>query len=190
MPTSPSLSRNPRAAPHLPLVLLLAAALAVAPLAAAELSVTHSPGFDLSAVTTYSWRLKERPEGHPLEEGGRYDVHVREIVDEALAARGLALVEAETPDLWLTWDGVTHPGYELEGVHIDLGPITWIGDPEAHEAYGYEKGLLVIAAVDAGSEETVWRGIATDIVDLADTRKILRKLDGAARDLMRRFPRP
>lgn len=161
-----------------------------APAAGADLSVQRSPDFDVSAVATYAWKLPEREEGHPLAEGGRYDIHVREIVDAALADRGLSLLEDGTPDLWLTWDGVTHPGYKLEGVHIDLGPITWIGDPDAHEAYGYERGILVIAALDPTTDDAVWRGLATDIVDLARTDKILKKLDKAARQLMADFPRP
>ncbi|MEZ5331135.1 MAG: DUF4136 domain-containing protein [Thermoanaerobaculia bacterium] len=160
------------------------------PTAGADLSVQRSPGFDLADVSTYAWKLPERPEGHPLVEGGRYDIHVRQIVDAALAERGLSLVADGTPDLWLTWDGVAHPGYKLEGVHIDLGPVTWIGDPDAHEAYGYERGVLVIAALDPATDETVWRGLATDIVDLARTDKILKKLDRAARQLMGDFPRP
>jgi hypothetical protein len=168
------------------LALALAASL---PAAAIDVSVSRSPGFDFAAVATFGWRVPEREEGHPLSEGGRYDVRVREIVDRALLARGLSQVEGdETPDLWLTWDGVTHPGYELEGVHVDLGPITWIGDPDAHEAYAYERGILALGAVDPGSGDIVWRGLATDIVDVGRTDKILAKLETAARRLIGHFP--
>lgn len=156
--------------------------------AAMEIEVTRAPEFDFAAVETYAWRLPERDEDHPLSEGGRYDVRVRETVDRALLARGLARVEGDTPDLWLTWDGVAHPGYKLEGVHVDLGPITWIGDPAAHEAYGYERGILALGAVDPASGAMVWRGLATDIVDLGRTDKVLRKLETAARRLAGHFP--
>jgi hypothetical protein len=164
------------------------ASLALSPVGAVDVEVTRSPDFDFAAATTYGWRLPEREEDHPLSEGGRYDVRVREIVDRALQAKGWVQAEGETPDLWLTWDGVAHPGYTLEGVHVDLGPITWIGDPEGHEAYGYERGILALGAVDPASGAMVWRGLATDIVDLGRTDKVLEKLERAARRLIGHFP--
>lgn len=162
--------------------------LAATAVAAMEIEVTRAPDFDFGAVATYGWRLPERDEDHPLSEGGRYDVRVREVVDRELLARGLVRVEDDTPDVWLTWDGVAHPGYKLEGVHVDLGPITWIGVPGTHEAYGYERGILAVGAVDPASGEMVWRGLATDIVDLGRTDKVLRKIETAARRLMDHFP--
>jgi len=164
--------------------------LSFAPARAIDVDVTRSPDFDFAAVATYGWRLPEREEDHPLSEGGRYDVRVREIVDRALLAKGWVRVEGEAADLWLTWDGVAHPGYKLEGVHIDLGPITWIGDPGAHEAYGYERGILALGAVDPASGDMVWRGLATDIVDLGRSDKVLAKLERASRRLAGHFPAP
>jgi hypothetical protein len=93
------------------------------------------------------------------------DKRIKTAVDAELAARGMTLV-TENPDLLVVYHtgldrkidvtdwGYTYPRYPYGG---------WYGGQV--DVYEYNEGTLIVDLIDAKSDQLVWRGTATKVID-------------------------
>jgi hypothetical protein len=93
------------------------------------------------------------------------DKRIRSAVDAELTARGMSL-DANDPDLLIVYHtgldrkvdvqdwGYSYPRYPYGG---------WYGGQV--DVYEYEEGTLIVDLIDAKSDQLVWRGTATKVID-------------------------
>ena len=85
---------------------------------------------------------------------------------------------------------VTHAFAEMESRagsgylhldHYDVGVIR-------SEVVARTKGTLMIDLVDGESQRPVWRGVASEVMDLPTPEKLRKKIDKVTRKMFRQFP--
>lgn len=94
------------------------------------------------------------------------DKRIKDAVNTQLAAKGMTLV-AENPDALVIYHtgidnkievqdyGYTYPRYGYGG---------WYGGGQV-DVYEYNEGTLIVDLIDAKSDQLVWRGTATKVID-------------------------
>lgn len=170
--------------------MLLAAGLLLAGVAVArmQIEVARSPEIDYSVYQSFGFRLMEGvPAKHPLGEHGQVLGEVREAARKTLESRGMTFVESDHPDVWVVFFGLGREDLKIEGTSKKVGPITWVGDPGAHSTRTVVQGTLIVEIVDAGSDERVWSGWATD--ESASREKLRARAGKATRRILAEFPR-
>lgn len=147
---------------------------------------------DLSAYSTYEWSTgQEANSGHPLAEGSELDRRLQAIARGMLADRGLAPATSGEPDLRLRCFAIVKEMLDIGGVKRDMGGgVTWVGDVGALGVTAYRQGTLIIELVDAGSEDRLWAGWASDAVPaVPDPEKVAKKAEKALRKILKQLPR-
>jgi hypothetical protein len=169
--SQPHVSRVP------PVILAVLFLLLTAPLHAG-VSVEFDREADFSRYTTYSWG-----EGTPGRRPGVQELIVAAI-DRELAARGLIKV-----DQGGSLNVLTHALVDKHTLEKLADPTYfkfWSGvnivDPRTLKA-----GSLVVDLQDAGSEQIIWRGLATATVDRT-FKKLGKKIDKVVAKMFRQFP--
>ena len=155
---------------------------------AMSVKTSYVPEVDYSAYRTYSWkpRVEVGPD-HPLAEGGEVDRIVKQAADSILATQGFERTEVETPDLWINYAAFAVDKMDVEGIKREVsGRVSWIGDPTAHSTRSYREGTLVFEIFDAGSDELIWSGWASEVA--SSQEKLRKKAEKAARKILKLFP--
>jgi hypothetical protein len=167
--------------------LLLAAVFALIISACAPLVVTSylQTGADMSRYRTYAWASNEgRTTGDArLDNNPFFDRATREAIDAALARHALTLTPTD-PHLLFHYHVSIKQQLDLAGT--DSTYLTCEGcSPTVFEA-----GTLVIDAVDARTNQLLWRGWAEGSFDrLIDDQAALEKRIGeAAARIIARYP--
>lgn len=171
------------------LVLVAICLLGAAAADAFKVEVARSPGVDYSAFRSFGFKAQDGiPADHPLGEDGELFKEVSEAAAEALLARGLTRVEGDTPDLWVTFFGLTEEELSIEGTSKKLGPgVRWIGDPGAHSSRTVLHATLIVEIHDAAGKERIWSGWASG--DTQNPEKIRSRAAKAVRKILAEFPR-
>jgi hypothetical protein len=164
-------------------VCLLAASAA----AALDVRTSHTEGVDFASYRTWSWKTMERAADHPLAEGSALDRRIRAAVERELAEKGMSRTE-ESPDLWVTYDGVVMAEYGVGGVHVDYGPVAWVGYTAAEMGEAFQRGMLSLSFADGASGETVWRGFATNVDRQPSPETMARRAEKAIGRMLRDYP--
>lgn len=156
---------------------------------AVEIEVARPPGVDYSAYRSFGLKAKEGiPDGHPLGQRGQLFKEVSEAASETLLARGMTLVRGDTPDMWVTFFGLTQEELSIEGTTRELGDrVKWIGDPGAHSSRTALHATLIVEMYDAASGERIWSGWATG--DAQNPEKVHRRAAKLTRKILQEFPR-
>ncbi len=156
---------------------------------ALEVEVARSPDVDYSAYRSFGFKAQDGvPADHPLGENGQLFKEVSAAAGEALLARGLTRVDGETPDLWVTFFGLTEEELSIEGESKELGAgVRWVGDPRAHSTRTLLHATLIVQIFDAATGARVWSGWATG--DTQNPEKIRSRAAKATRKILREFPR-
>lgn len=156
--------------------------------AAMKIEVARQPDVDFSAYQSFGIRaMTDVPPEHPLGEEGTLFKQVSEAARDALLARGMTYVEGDTPDVWLTFFGLSNEDLTIEGTTRKLGGVTWVGDPGAHSSRTVIEGTLIIQVVDSETEERVWSGWAS--MESADRDKLRARAGKATKKILDVFPR-
>ena len=174
---------------RLPIQLLVGLSLVAMPvLASIKIEVARQADVDYSSYSSFSFRAKEGiPPEHPLGERGSLFKLVRDAAAEELQDRGMVLVEGGEPDVWVSFFGLRDEDLTMEGTSRDVGPVTWVGDPNAHWTRTVLKATLIVELWDADSGERVWSGWATG--KTTNLEKLRSKADRVTRRILREFPR-
>ena len=156
---------------------------------AIKVEVARPAGVDYSGYGSFGFRAKEKiPDGHPLSSGSPLLEEARTAARSELLRRGLTHIEGDTPDLWITFDGLGREELSIEGARRDLGPVTWVGDPGAHSSRTVIHATLLVEVFDASTGERVWTGWATD--QSTRREKLRARIDKAVQKILEAFPAP
>jgi len=74
----------------------------------------------------------------------------------------------------------------MEGTTRDVGPVSWVGDPNAHWTRTVLTATLIVEFWDAASGERVWTGWATG--KTSNPEKLRKKADRVTRRILSEFP--
>ncbi len=145
---------------------------------AQKVNTDFDPAVDFTKFRTYAWTTGT-PSPNPL---GEQRIH--DMVDKALAAKGLSKVDAN-PDLVVATHVIVKEQKELSTMGYG-GPGAWRwGGTATTSVYTYLQGTLVVDLHDAQAKKLAWRGIGTDTAsDKADknTKKVQKALDKMFKD--------
>jgi hypothetical protein len=124
---------------------------------------------DFTGYQTYAWLQQPTTAVGDAKAAQRtntlLDKRIRRAVDAQLAAKGMK-PSAEDPDLLVIYHmgldrkvdvqdwGYSYPRYPYGG---------WYGGQV--DVYEYDEGTLIVDLIDAESDQLVWRGTATKVID-------------------------
>jgi hypothetical protein len=172
------------------LFVILLILLGTASVRAQKVSVGADPGVDVTKYKTYAWSnvTSANPLAHQT---------VVSAVDTELAAKGLRRVETN-PELTVVVFGssvsdihVSNPSWSPSlnsiATGVAVGSQSWL----------VTKGTLVVDLLDAKTNNSVWRGQATDTLDRGptgdkakDAKTIEKPIRNAVKKMFKQFPHP
>ena len=139
---------------------VLAVLLAILGVGCSNLAVNHDydPQADFTHLKTFSWHTL------PNEAAAGGELVAKRIVDAIemeLAAKGMTKVSAN-PDFVI----VSHLGkqFKRDVMYWDHANRRYSAGP-SYDVYEYEEGTLVLSIFDAPTQEMIWRGSVTTIVE-------------------------
>lgn len=155
---------------------------------AQKVKVTSDPNADFSRYKTYSW--DQGMLSNPIVRQ-----HIVAAVDSAMAAKGLQKVETE-PDLTVSALAstesdltVTNPSWSPS-----LNSIA-TGIPSTSQAWPVTKGTLIVNLSDAKTQNSVWRGTATQTLEhgptgdrVRDAKTVEKPIRKAVEKMFKKFP--
>jgi len=131
----------------------------------ASVRTTGSSTADLSRYQTYSFATSlDEPETVA-------DQKVRSALQQDLAAKGIRPAATAAPDLIVVYDVEAHQAWGWLGANVSE----------------YTKGTLVVELIDAHTQQVVWRGTATGMVDRPGSPS-QRRLEKAVGKVVNRYP--
>ena len=155
----------------------------------------HDPNADFAALKSYAWAVQSRAMS-PAEK------IIRETVDRAFAAKGFERDDAGHPDFL-----VAHRVSVEERTDVSMGnghreppPASgwafagdsgwgWRDPADMLDQQEYTEGTLVLAVMDAGSTQMVWRGTAVAEINAGETgSKDRKRLRHALDRMLKDFP--
>lgn len=173
-----------------PGALLLAAAVTIG-CAPIRVSSFVEQGVEFTQFRTYEWVPAEpSATGDPrLDDNPFFHDRVRRAVEEGLTTKGLRKSISTRPDLWMRYRANMSQSFEVMGADRGDGTCRSGHDCEAR-VVEYEAGTLVLDAVDARTNQLVWRGSARQNVDaLIDNQDWMEEyVDKSVARLMVAFP--
>ena len=124
------------------------------------------PGTDFSSYKTYYWAKVRNGNLKPKSQRNPFLLkRVKNMIDEALAKRGLTVIEnKKEADLLLALYFDNKNKVNVSYVGYGYGPW-YYGGPVVSE---YKEGTMVIDLADAKKRELVWRGVASGIAHKDD----------------------
>jgi hypothetical protein len=165
---------------------LVAAALAAC--STYHVSTDHDEKADFSRLRVYSWAPREKAD-NPVVENTLVENRIRGAVDRELAAKGFRRAESGPSDFsvdfatamrervdvwsWPTWCNC----------HCGHGWVGWGNDVRV---YNYVQGTLLIGVIDPATNDLLWRGTATSVVD--EQSGSVKRIDEAVKALLADFP--
>ena len=172
------------------LIALLLMLLGTVSATAQKVSVGADPAVDLTKFKTYGW--SKVASTNPVA-----DQIVITAVDAQLAAKGLTKVDTD-PELT-----VVVFGSSMSDVHVSnpswapsLNSIA-TGVAVGSQSWLVRKGTLVVDLLETKTNNSVWRGTATDTLDRGPTgdkvkdAKVLEKpIKNAVKKMFKQFPHP
>lgn len=152
--------------------------------ATARVDVDSDEAADFGKYKTYAWRAGT-PTKDPLMQK-----RIQNAVEDELNAKGLSKKES-APDLHV----VTHAASKTEKQVIVNNPgyagYGWSGwnrrGPTTVNTYEIETGTLIVDLLDAGSNELVWRGVATKTLS-ENPQKIAKLIKKVVAKMFKKFP--
>ena len=158
---------------------------------AQKVSVGADPAVDLTKFKTYTWS-KGVTSSNPL-----VSAMVVSQVDAQLAAKGLKKVEAD-PELTVVIFGSTESDMHVSNPSWSpsLNSIqTGVAVPS--QSWLITKGTLVVDMLDAKTNNSVWRGQATQTLDRGltgdktkDAKTVEKPIRNAVKKMFKQFPHP
>lgn len=141
---------------------------------------------DFSQFKTFSW-MPDMQVVPPYPEVDRSQVEsaLKEVVEEALSARGMTRLESGTPDVYVKFTAMLYYGYQAgvfeSGASSD-GPFV-----QTDSSLSIERDSQVIVSfVEPTTEETLWRGTSLEKID--KPRELHNRARRQAEKLLENYP--
>jgi hypothetical protein len=147
-------------------------------------------GLDFRQYRTYAWGPADAlPTGDPrLDRNPFFNDDLQGQIDQGLAARGLVLMPAATPDLQIHYHA--NVSERLQASHLDQSGGTCSSESCPGGVTEYEAGTIVLDVMDVKTGRLLWRGWAqTDLENLLDDEaKMSRTIQDAVKRMLRELP--
>ena len=147
---------------------------------------------DFAQYRTYDWGPPDAlPTGDPrLDDNPFFNDHMQGAVEKQLAARGLLLSSAGTPDLLIHYHASVNRRIDVDRVDREYGYC--YGEDCVGGVVEYEAGTLILDVVDRRTNRVVWRGWAQDSFDgvIDNSDRLERVITRAVAQMLARFPAP
>jgi Domain of unknown function (DUF4136) len=174
-----------------PLAAVAAAMAATGCAAAMSVSSHVDRTLNFAQYRTFDWGPADAlPTGDPrLDRDPFFKDHVQGAVERQLAARGLELADAGTPDLLIHYHANISERIDITGADRAYGYCPDGSCPP--ETLSYEAGTLVLDFMDARTNKLVWRGWAQNSVEdmLHDRDTMATTIDRAVTRMLQQLPR-
>jgi hypothetical protein len=173
------------------LIVILLILLGTVSVSAQKVSVGADPGVDVTKYKTYAWS-KEMISANPIT-----NEIVVSSVDSQLVAKGLKKVDTD-PELTVVIFGSTEsdihvsnpswaPSLNSIATGVAVGSQSWL----------VTKGTLVVDLLDTKTNNSVWRGTATQTLDRGptgdkarDAKTVEKPIRNAVKKMFKQFPHP
>jgi Domain of unknown function (DUF4136) len=156
---------------------------------AQDIHYNYDRGANFAAYETYQW-VDIPGDAVPDQ---LIDRDIKQAVDEQLAQKGLTRVEKDA-DLYVGYHALIKEEKRVDMWGTSSGPLGWGGGwGGMNSAHGQTStisvGMLLVDIYDPGRKQLVWRGDATNTIDLKkDPNKNYRNLQKAMAKLFKNYP--
>jgi len=150
---------------------------------AQQVTYNFMPGTDFTKYHTYKW--VEIPSNiHPNQ---IVDAEIRQAVNNVLADKGFTLVTGEKADLYVGYQCSVDQERQWSAWGMG-GGLRWGGMGTATSST-ISNGTLAVDFYDPTSQQLIWRGQATQTLNLSgNQQKDMQRLNKAVAKLLRHFP--
>ncbi len=154
----------------------------VAASASAETRIDHADDVDFSAYKTWAWKEGAgTPAGSP-----EVQKWIVSAIKRELKAKGLREVTQGEPDLYVVFHAVSKVDAGVVGNYFYSK--TWGFSVITADVRGVATGALVIDLLDRRAEKAVWRGMATETVNIDKPGRLRKKVDKVTAKLFKSYP--
>lgn len=159
---------------------------------------------NFEALKTYAWVPGPQPKtGNTRIDSALLDSRIRAAVDNALVAKGYQKDTSGAPTFWVSYQAsveeklsvmaVDMPYHSPSGAFVGSGvrgTSNWSLHGGAQTmTTQYEEGTLLIDVADPKTQNLMWRGTATDVIDPnASPDKREAKINDAVQQILSQFP--
>ena len=166
--------------------------LALAGCARVSVTTDYDRSANFSGLRTYTWRPgKQQGTGDPRIDSTLLDARMRAAVDRVLAAKGYQKAAPEaTPDFLVGYHAVVRQKTSIQTINTWYGYRVGArgGWPETY-THDYDEGTLLIDIIDPKTNQLLWRGTGTAVVDpTASPEKRERRINDAVDQILAKFP--
>jgi hypothetical protein len=149
--------------------------------AAYAIKTDYDRSVDFSRYTTYKWMKTPSDVLEPRSTQSLLDKRVKSAVNQELAMKGLQ-ASTRQADLLITY----HAGVRNK-VDVTTHRYGYRGWASAVDVHQYSEGTLVLDLIDAESNQLVWRGWGTGVVD-PDPSQMESRVNKAVTEILAKFP--
>jgi hypothetical protein len=153
-----------------------------------EVKTNYNPSAQFGRYRTYAW-LPNTDEGRhaDLMRGSPAEQRIRADVDRQLAARGIVPAPpGQPPDFLVTYHAALEEKVSVRDWGYGYGYRYAWGPGMGPDAYSYTQGTLIIDFIDPATQQSFWRGYASDAVDNPGSGG--GKIDEAVSKIMQKYP--
>jgi hypothetical protein len=167
------------------LTVLLACGIAV-PAIAQDVTYNAMPGTDFTKFKTYKWVTVEGAT-HPDQ---IVEQQIKQAIDSTLGGKGLTRTEADTADLYVTYQVAVNQERQWNTYGGGMGWRMGGGMASATSST-INIGTLGVDVYDSAAKQLVWRGSASKTLDAkASPEKRQNNINKAVTKLLKNFPPP
>ena len=156
-----------------------------------ELHHDYDPQADFESLQTWDFAERTASGDDDARVYNRVTMgRVRTAVERVLASRGFTRTES-SPDFLVAWHGAIRGRMNATSIsgHYGYGWGWYGGGGTATFVDEWDEGTLLIDIVDAGSNDLIWRGVASGTIDEARTpQEAQAMLDRAVARILQAFP--
>ena len=171
------------------LITFIVLVIGAVPASAQRVKVTSDASVDVARYKTYAW-AQPMPMGNPI-----ILQTIVNAVDQAIAAKGLKLVDTE-PELtiafWTTTESDLHVAHPTAS-----NPSLANAMPAGSLSWPVTKGTLVVSLVDTATKNSVWRATASHTLEYGpsgnpakDAKTVEKPIMKAVAKMFKQFPHP
>ena len=152
---------------------------------AQDVKYNYVPGTDFSKYKTYKW--VDVPGAQKPDQ--IVDGQIKAAVDSELAKKGLTKTDADTSDLYVTYQVAISQQQQWNAMG---GGVGWrFGGMATATSSSINIGTLVVDFYDVADKKQIWRGDATKTLNPSkDPKKNQKNLNNAVAKLLKNYPPP
>lgn len=146
---------------------------------------SEDPDADFGRYMTYAWDIplnKAVNESfNPLVNNDLVNKKIKSAIDERMESRGY-IYSDENPDLLINFHTMVENRSEVTSAYPNSYYFWWRNDIRT---INYKEGTLIIDLIDAETDELIWQGYATGVLDSED---LTLSADDGVRMIFEEFP--